>query len=286
MVNNLENKVLILGGSGMAGHMIKLYFESNGYDVKYTCRNKENTEAFYYDVAKDMEALEKILDDVKPNLVINAIGIHNKAAEDDHVLAVKVNSLFPHYVDSLSQKYGFTFIHMSTDCVNSGLKGQYIESDVPDASSFYGRSKALGEINNNVNLTIRTSIVGPDINSNGIGLFHWFMNQTGEVNGFTEVIWSGVTTLELAKGMKAAYEQKLTGLYFLVNNKTISKFDLISLFKKYMDKDIIINKYADKVENKSLLCTRNDFDYTVPSYEEMVKEMCEFIKEHKDIYKY
>jgi len=282
----MKEKVLILGGNGMAGHMIRTYFESQNYDVYYTCRNSNNINSFNYDVMENMNELEKILEKTKPNLVINAIGILNKAAEDNHILAVTVNSLLPHYVDSLSEKYNFKFIHMSTDCVNSGSKGQYTENDIPDATSFYGRSKALGEVNNNKNLTIRTSIVGPDINEKGIGLFHWFMNQDGEVNGFTKVIWSGVTTLELAKAMKEAYVQNLTGLYLLVNNETISKYDLISLFKKYMNKDIIINEYSEKEENKSLKCTRTDFNYTVPSYEIMVKEMCEFIEDHKNMYNY
>lgn len=282
----MNKKVLVLGGNGMAGHMIRMYFESQNYDVYYTCRKSTESNSFKFDVMENMNELEKILEKIQPNLVINAIGVLNKSAEDNHVLAVTVNSLFPHYVDSLSEKYGFKFIHMSTDCVNSGLKGQYTECDIPDATSFYGRTKALGEVNNNRNLTIRTSIVGPDINENGIGLFHWFMKQLGEVNGFTKVIWSGVTTLELAKAMKEAYEQELTGLYLLVNNETISKFDLISLFKKYMNKDIKINEYSEKEENKSLKCTRTDFNYSVPSYETMVKEMCEFINEHKDLYNY
>lgn len=282
----MKHKLLVLGGNGMAGHMIKTYFEEHNFEVYYTyCSKNEDPDGICYDIMQNMNELEDIIKDIKPNLVINAIGILNQAAENNHVLAVTVNSLFPHYVDSLSIKYDFKFIHMSTDCVNSGAKGEYIESDIPDATSFYGRSKALGEIINERNLTFRTSIVGPDINENGIGLFNWFIKQT-EANGFTNVIWSGVTTLELAKAMKAAYEQNLTGLYFIVNNETISKHDLISLFNKYMNKNITINKYSDKFENKSMKCTRTDFNYIVPSYEDMVKEMCDFIHSHNNIYNY
>ncbi|MEG1048568.1 MAG: SDR family oxidoreductase [Bacilli bacterium] len=280
-------KVLVLGGNGMAGNMIKTYFLEKGYNVFSTqTKDTNETNCYKYNIMENMKSLEKIVEEIRPDLVINAVGILNQAAEDNKVLAVTVNSLFPHYVDSISKEYGFKFIHMSTDCVYSGSKGQYNESDLPDATSFYGRSKALGEINNDSNLTIRTSIIGPDVNENGIGLFNWFMKQTGEINGYANVIWSGVTTLELAKAMLAAYEQDLKGLYILVNNDVINKYDLALLFKKYMEKDIKINKYLEKIENKSMHSTRNDFDYKVPSYDKMICEMSTFIKEHKSKYKY
>ncbi|MEG2379089.1 MAG: SDR family oxidoreductase [Bacilli bacterium] len=280
-------KVLVLGGNGMAGNMIKTYFLEKGYEVFSTqTKDTNETNCYKYNIMENMKSLEKIVEEIRPDLVINAVGILNQAAEDNKVLAVTVNSLFPHYVDSISKEYGFKFIHMSTDCVYSGSKGQYNESDLPDATSFYGRSKALGEINNDSNLTIRTSIIGPDVNENGIGLFNWFMKQTGEINGYANVIWSGVTTLELAKAMLAAYEQDLKGLYILVNNDVINKYDLALLFKKYMEKDIKINKYLEKIENKSMHSTRNDFDYKVPSYDKMICEMSTFIKEHKSKYKY
>ncbi|MEG0021863.1 MAG: SDR family oxidoreductase [Bacilli bacterium] len=280
-------KVLVLGGNGMAGNMIKTYFLEKGYNVFSTqTKDTNETNCYKYNIMENMKSLGKIVEEIRPDLVINAVGILNQAAEDNKVLAVTVNSLFPHYVDSISKEYGFKFIHMSTDCVYSGSKGQYNESDLPDATSFYGRSKALGEINNDSNLTIRTSIIGPDVNENGIGLFNWFMKQTGEINGYANVIWSGVTTLELAKAMLAAYEQDLKGLYILVNNDVINKYDLALLFKKYMEKDIKINKYLEKIENKSMHSTRNDFDYKVPSYDKMICEMSTFIKEHKSKYKY
>lgn len=280
-------KILVLGGNGMAGNMIKTYFLEKGYEVFSTqTKDTNETNCYKYNIMENMKSLEKIVEEIRPDLVINAVGILNQAAEDNKVLAVTVNSLFPHYVDSISKEYGFKFIHMSTDCVYSGSKGQYNESDLPDATSFYGRSKALGEINNDSNLTIRTSIIGPDVNENGIGLFNWFMKQTCEINGYANVIWSGVTTLELAKAMLAAYEQDLKGLYILVNNDVINKYDLALLFKKYMEKDIKINKYLEKIENKSMHSTRNDFDYKVPSYDKMICEMSTFIKEHKSKYKY
>lgn len=281
-------KVIILGGSGMAGHMIKAYFEENNYDVYWTNINQSNSsKEFEYDIMKNMEYLESIVKKIKPDLVINAVGILNKSAEDDHVLAIKVNTLFPHYVAKLAHQYKFKMIHMSTDCVFSGKKGNYSETDMPDATSMYGRSKSLGEVYDENILTLRTSIIGPDPNKNGIGLFHWFMNQTGNVNGYTNAIWSGVTTLELAKGMKKAYEENLNGLYQFVNNKTIDKYSLLNLFQKTMNKnDVTIIPFDQFSENKSLINTRKDFDYEIPSYETMVEEMGEWIKKHSDMYSY
>lgn len=281
------NKVLVLGANGMAGKTISTYFSENGYEVyKTQISDIQDDKTYAYDIMNDMHKLESIIKEVKPNLVINAIGILNSAAENNKVLAVTVNSLFPHYVNSLSSAYKFKFIHMSTDCVNSGSKGEYVESDIPDATSFYGRSKALGEVLDTDNLTFRTSIVGPDANENGIGLFNWFMKQSGTIGGYSKVIWSGVTTIELAKAMEEAYKQDLKGLYFLVNNETISKYDLLELFKKYLNKDIIIEKNDNVIENKSMKCTRTDFNYKVPSYNVMVKEMSEFIAKHSNFYNY
>lgn len=277
-------KILILGSNGMLGHMLYNYFKEKNYDVIGTLK-EENSE-LYYDAFLDMENLENIVKKVNPDVVINCIGILNKAAEDNHYLALKLNGLLPHYIDELSKKYNFKFIHVSTDCVFSGKRGKYSEEDLPDALSFYGRSKAIGEINNDRNLTIRTSIVGPDINENGIGLFNWFMKQSNEINGYSKAIWSGVTTLQLAKTIEYLIKNDFSGLHNLVNNESISKHDLLKLFSKYSGKNIKINKDDNFCENKSLINSKSEFNNIIPSYEVMVKEMCEWIKLHKNLYNY
>ena len=176
-------------------------------------------------------------------------------------------------------------IHMSTDCVFSGKKGQYTEYDFKDGDTFYDRSKALGEINNNKDLTFRNSIIGPDLNENGIGLFNWFMKQNDHVNGYSNAMWTGVTTLTLAKAMEKAIEENITGIYNLVNNTSISKYELIKLFNKYFKNNkIVISKFEDFKSDKSLIRTRNDFSFTVPSYEQMVFEMHEWVLKYKDLY--
>ncbi|WP_462351473.1 dTDP-4-dehydrorhamnose reductase family protein [Fusobacterium varium] len=274
-------KVLIIGSKGMAGHMIKEYLIQKEYDVYGTFREKEekNLEMneFYLD-AFDKGKLEEILKKVKPDFVINCIGILNQFAENNPDIAIYVNGYFPHYLDRLSEKYEYKLIHITTDCVFSGKKGNYTEDDFRDADSYYGRSKAIGEVNNNKTLTFRTSIIGPDINKDGIGLFNWFMKQEGKIKGYSNVFWSGVTTLELAKAIEASFNQNISGIVHLVNNKKISKYDLLKLFSKYMNKDIEIEKYEDYFSDKSLIRTKEDFNYKVPEYEKMIEELSEWIK--------
>ncbi|WP_278575387.1 dTDP-4-dehydrorhamnose reductase family protein [Fusobacterium ulcerans] len=276
-------KVLIIGSKGMAGHMIKEYLTQKRYDVYGTFREKEekNLEVneFYLD-AFDKEKLEEILKKVKPDFVINCIGILNQFAENNPDIAIYVNGYFPHYLDRLSEKYGYKLIHITTDCVFSGKKGNYTEDDFRDADSYYGRSKAIGEVNNNRTLTFRTSIIGPDINKDGIGLFNWFMKQEGKIRGYSNVFWSGVTTLELAKAIEASFSQNISGIVHLVNNEKISKHDLLKLFSKYMNKDIEIEKYEDYYSDKSLIRTKEDFSYKVPKYEKMIEELSEWIKKN------
>ena len=121
------------------------------------------------------------------------------------------------------------------------------------------------------------------MNVNGIGLFQWFMNQQGQTGGFDKVIWTGVTTIELAKAIEKAIEHNLTGLRHVVNNEKIDKYSLLALFKTHFNKDTEIERKSDYVSDKSLMRT-TDFDFEVPSYDVMVKEMSEWVTEHSDLY--
>jgi dTDP-4-dehydrorhamnose reductase len=274
-------KILVLGKNGMLGHVVYNYFQEQGYETFGTVSHGEG---IVYNAADNMESLSGIVENIKPNVVINCIGILNKVAEDNKVLAVKLNSLLPHYIDLISEKYNFKFIHVSTDCVFEGDKGKYDEKSFPDATSFYGRSKALGEVNNDRNLTLRTSIVGPDNNSKGIGLFEWFIKQSGSVGGYSKVIWTGVTTIELAKMIEESIKHNLYGLNHVVNNDFISKKELLELFKKYFIKDIEITDNSSVVSEKTLIRTDESYSFDIPSYEVMVKEMKDWVMKHKDLY--
>lgn len=274
-------KILVLGKTGMLGNVVYNYFKDLNEDVIGTSRDKED---IYYDAYENQEGIVDIIEKYKPNVIINCIGILNKEAEDNKCLAIKVNSLLPHYIDSLSDKYNFKLIHISTDCVFEGTKGNYTETDIADATSFYGRSKAMGEIVNNKNVTLRTSIIGPDNNKEGIGLFEWFINQEGEVNGYKNVLWTGVTTIELAKVIETVIKNNIVGLQHVVNNKIISKYDLLKLISTVFNKEIKINEEVNNKSAKTLIRTNKSFDYEIPSYEKMIKEMKEWIIKHKNIY--
>ena len=274
-------KALILGADGMLGHVVKLYFQEQGYEVKGTSRS--DSQDLVFDATLNTSDLGKFIDDFKPDAVVNCIGILNKVAEENHSLAVMVNSYLPNYLDELCKDKKVKFVHISTDCVFDGKSGEYTENSFKDATSYYGLSKSLGEINNDTNVTLRTSIVGPDINGQGIGLFQWFMNQTNEANGFDKAIWTGVTTIQLAKAIEKAIQNNLTGLRHVVNNDKIDKYSLLELFKKYFNKDIEIMRKSDYKSDKSLIRT-TDFDFGVPSYEQMIKEMSDWVKKHNNLY--
>ena len=277
-------KYLILGAGGMAGHLITIYLKEQGEEVEgLATRNLNYVKTYVLDATK-FDELEKLIKDNDYDIVINCIGILNKAADDNKCSAILLNSYLPHYLAKITKDSKTRIIHMSTDCVFSGKKGHYTEDDIPDGETYYDRTKALGELNDDKNLTFRNSIIGPDINVNGIGLFNWFMKQAGEINGFDKAIWTGVTTLTLAKAMHKASYEGLTGLYNLVNNDTISKYELLKLFNRHSNKALTINKIDGISLDKSLYRTRNDFSFVVPTYEEQVKEMFEWINDHKELY--
>lgn len=278
-------KFLVLGASGMAGHMISLYLKEKGHDVTGFDRKRvTHCESIVGD-ARDIENLRSLIVNGRFDSIINCIGILNQFAERDMELAVFLNAYLPHFLASVTDGTDTQIIHMSTDCVFSGRRGGYTEEDLPDGETFYARSKALGELEDGKNITLRNSIVGPDINPGGIGLFNWFMQQNGEIRGFTRSIWTGLTTLELARVMETAAKEKAYGLYNMVYKEPISKYDLLKLFNRYMrDDSLAILPSGTPVADKSLNRTRFGFGYIVPDYRTMVAELAEWINIHREIY--
>ena len=217
--------------------------------------------------------------------MINCIGVLNEACDIIPSIAVYLNSYLPHFIAELLKNTTTKLIHMSTDCVFSGKSAPYAENSMHDGETFYDRTKALGEMNDDKNLVFRNSIIGPDMKKNGIGLYNWFMQQKGTINGFTGAIWTGVTTLTLAKAMERAAIENITGLYHLVNNQSISKFELLKLFNTHFKADEMTILPSDTVNaDKTLLNNRKDFSFEVPSYEEMIIEMKQWIWSHKNLY--
>lgn len=279
---NHNLKFLVLGANGMAGATIYQYLKEQGYNIDGYDKHADG-EIKECDVT-NFEKLDLIVKNGKYDVIINCVGILNKAAEDNKELALILNSLLPHHLAKVTSNLKTRVFHMSTDCVFSGEQGRYTESSFPDGKTWYDRTKALGELNDNKNLTFRNSIVGPDKNKCGIGLFNWFMKQSGTINGYTKAIWTGVTTLQLAKVMEIAANSEMVGLFNCVNNKTIDKYSLLNLFNKYMKKNLVINADDSVVCDKSLIRTNFDLNCEIPSYEIMVKEMSEWIYSHKSMY--
>ena len=280
-------KFLILGCNGMAGHLISLYLREQGHDVIGFARSKSALVETITGDAMDSIYIRKIISDGKYDTVINCIGLLNQFAENNKSGAVFLNSYLPHVLAEATEGSYTQVIHMSTDCVFSGMRGQYTEDDFKDGATFYDRSKALGELEDSKNLTLRQSIVGPDIKASGIGLLNWFMQQHGEVTGYTGAMWTGQTTLQLAKTMEIAAKERVHGLYNMVPDTSISKCELLGLFNKYLRtekvKIIPVNKMA---ADKSLKRTRWDFDYKIPDYETMIIELAEWMRKHKELYRH
>lgn len=278
-------KVLILGGTGMAGHVIATVLAELGHNVTTFSRKPLKGLPHLVGDARDPSSIRRALLGNDFDIVVNAIGVLNYEAEIHHKRAIELNAWLPHYLSESAKEVGSRVIHISTDCVFSGKDGGYSEASFPDSASFYGRTKALGELDNQRDLTFRTSIVGPDLSPNGIGLLNWFLQQRGEVKGYARAIWSGVTTLTLAHAIDTVMTDRVYGLYNLVNNKCLSKFELLCLFNRYLrEGSVTINPSDEPVVDKSLLNKRSGSFFYVPTYEEMVVDMAHWVDRHRFLY--
>lgn len=278
-------RFLVLGCNGMAGHIISLYLKEQGHVVVGFARQKSNLVESVIGDAFDLDLIREIINAGKFDAVINCIGILNQFAEQNKAYATFLNAYLPHYLADITSHLRTQIIHMSTDCVFSGKKGNYTETDFCDGETFYDRSKALGEIIDNKNVTLRNSIVGPDINPKGIGLLNWFLQQEGEVNGYTKAMWTGQCTLQLAKTMEQVTQHRISGIINMVPRCNISKYELLKLFNKHLlGGKLKINPVEGVVADKTLIRTNNQFDYEIPDYDTMISEMAEWMRMHKQLY--
>lgn len=281
-------KILVIGVKGMAGHMLYNYFnENNRYDVYGLARNIESSHKLFNVDVSDTAQLRSLFAEHQFDYVVNCIGILNKDAEDYPSKAIWFNSYFPHYLEEITTETKTKIIHISTDCVFSGKEGEYTENDIKNGIGFYAQSKALGELTNDKDVTIRTSIIGPELNKDGIGLFHWFMSQSVEtrLKGFTNAFWSGLTTLELAKVVLEIIEQNISGLIQVAPAAKIDKYSLISLFNFiYKNGKMTIEPNVDYYVDKSLVSSRTDFEYQVPNYQNMLESQKDWILKYSCIY--
>lgn len=283
----MKKRILILGASGLIGHQV--YFYLKQFDefqiINSSFTRKVSKDTILFDL-RNSKKLDNFILKINPDYIVNCVGLLIEDSKNRPLDAIYLNAYLPHLLKSYAEKVNAKLIHISTDCVFSGNKGAYSELDEKDGTSIYARTKSLGEIIDNRHLTLRTSVVGPELKLNGTELFNWFMSQFKPINGYTKSIWSGVSTIELAKAVKRAISQNTVGLYQITNNDKISKFELLSLINKHRKIKIEITPIDGVISDKSLIDTRNEFDYTIPSFEKMVNEMFEFIKINKKAYKH
>ncbi|PIO08353.1 NAD(P)-dependent oxidoreductase [Candidatus Pacearchaeota archaeon CG10_big_fil_rev_8_21_14_0_10_34_12] len=272
-------KFLVLGGEGMLGHMVVKYLKSLvDFEVYFTTRNENSSEGIYFDANKNPEKIEEIIKRVNPDVIVNCIGIVvSLVREDNRDMVTFINSYLPHKIANICKANNTKLIHISSDCVFSGKEGGYTENSLYSPIDFYGLTKATGEVNDNHNLTIRTSIIGPEIKEPKTGLMEWFFSQKGkEVKGFTKAIWSGVTTLELAKRIVEMHQKNVAGIINIAS-QPINKYDLLCLIKKVYNLNIMIEPDDSVISDRSMKTIRKDVNYSVPSHENMLIELKEWI---------
>ena len=280
----MKKKVVVLGSQGMAGHiMAEILDETGVYEVFGVARRLGKYVDSILDIT-DFKVLENYLERVKPDYVINCVGALVSQSKNDIPDAILLNSYLPNFLSHIGNKLGYKLIHISTDCVFSGKDGQYTESSFRDGNDNYARTKALGEVVNDKDLTIRSSIIGPELKMNGTGLLDWFFKQNRTINGYSQAYWSGVTTLELAKATVEFLKQDITGLYQLCPAEKISKYELLKLFSKVWDKEIEITSFDSYTVDKSLVCTRSDFNYPTPEFKKMLIETKHWMEVHPVYY--
>lgn len=250
----------------------------NEKDIKkYFSESKNSRNIFSGIDALNLNTVLALIDKLSPDIVLNCIGIIKQLKESHNaLLSIEVNSLFPHKLAAHLEGSKTRLIHISTDCVFSGEKGNYIESDYSDAKDLYGKTKYLGELVNYSNcVTLRTSIIGPELKTK-LSLLEWFLSQNVSVNGYINAIYSGLTTTELIKVIDTYIipQNNQNGLYH-ISSEPISKHDLLAKIAREFKFDIIIHRTETFFNNKSLNSQKftKDFGYQKKSWNKMIREM-------------
>ncbi len=278
-------KIYILGSSGMLGSKLFSEFSKNpkyfvrgsirDANFRLVCKNLKNKVDSNIS-AKNIIKIKRVLNTFKPKIIINCIGVVKQKIKSYPVEDIfYINSIFPHELYRISKKINAKLIHFSTDCVFNGIKGGYSEKDKPNAYDVYGLSKSLGEINYRNTVTIRTSIIGHELNSKK-GLLEWFLNKKNYCYGYVASYFSGLTTLEVFNFLNFYFSKKfnLNGLIHL-SSKKISKFNLLNKIAKIYNKKINIKKNYNFKIDRSLISSisRKSNSYKVPNWDNMIREM-------------
>lgn len=278
-------RILILGGDGMLGHQLLRYLKPR-HDVKVTLRQDlaayrqyglfDEDNSFAGIDIRSLERLLEVVADFRPEALINAVGIVKQRLDaKESIPSLEINALLPHRLVVLCKGIGARLIHLSTDCVFSGEKGSYQESDPSDAVDLYGKTKYLGEVHEASCLTLRTSIIGREL-SRHTSLLDWFLAQTGTVKGFTKAIYTGFTTLEMSRIIeKMLMEHPDAYGIYQVSSDPINKYELLLLIREKLGLDIEIVPDDVFCCDRSLDSSRfrSEFNYIPPAWSEMIEEL-------------
>ena len=292
-------KILILGGSGMLGHKLWINLRQN-HEVWVTVRQTSSpfpvrpefpVQYIRTDVdASNFDQVTRALASIQPDLVINCIGLIKQMGHlaRDPVLSISINALLPHRISLICRAAKIRMIHISTDCVFSGKKGNYLESDQSDAEDLYGRSKFLGEVAYPPHsITLRTSIIGRELQTR-LGLIEWFLSQKDKapIRGYKRAIFTGFTTDELSRVIMnyVIPHTELTGLYH-VSSDPINKYDLLQIANQAFGRTINILPEEDFSMDRSLDSTRfrQATGYQPPSWADMIQEMAQDAQFYKKV---
>lgn len=282
----MKKKIMVLGSRGMLGHQVVLFLKTQQekYFLLDVARSPFTENTILVD-ASDMQELELVLRSHQPDIVINCIGVLVKQSKNNPAMAIQLNAYLPCRVASIINDWSGKLIQISTDCVFSGNSGGYYEEDIPDGRDVYALTKILGEQIGDENLVIRTSIIGPELKADGTGLFHWFMMQKGEVDGYSKVFWNGLTTPHLAKIIFQAIEEKWSGIHHIGHELPISKYHLLGSIKLIMNKkDVEINEENTYTSDKSLRTMWSSRAVSIPDYFQMLQEMRESMVSNMELY--
>ena len=279
-------RIIILGGTGMLGHQLWKYLPSCFPDTFVTIRYGQgdygSSNLYQSDRVienmdvSDLNVLTGVLKAIQPNVILNCIALTpRREGPDNPIPSIFLNALFPHHLVKLAGDTGARVIHFSTDCVFDGVAGHYKDKSLTNATDLYGRTKALGEITAGHVLTLRSSFIGREL-SDGKELLEWFLAQQGEVKGFKNAIYTGLTTLEISRVIERLLRRHpdAAGLYN-VSGDPISKYDLLKLIAEKMRPGMKVLPEEQFRCDRSLDSTRfrKEFDYTPPNWETMVEEL-------------
>lgn len=279
-------KILVIGASGMIGStVLRVLSEKKDWEIFGTVRDGSVKRFFSTSIGEHLiagvdvehqDSLVKVLDQIRPNVVVNCAGLtKHKPEADAPLVSIPINTLMPHRLAGLCGLVGARLIHVSTDCVFSGEKGGYVEDDFADARDVYGKSKALGEVHYPHAITLRTSTIGHELQSQ-YGLLDWFLSQEGRCNGYTRAVFSGLPTVVFAQVMRDVVipRTNLSGLYHIAA-KPIAKFDLLKMIAEVYGKTIDIVPDDTLVIDRSLDAKRFQLatGYVAPDWFELIKLM-------------